>query len=208
VIYWGVGNLRSEEKWTSRYVAFIAMMGALGNALFAMSSQVLTIPGGITGIALDLSNLGVVVAAVFGGPVAGLATGIIAGILPGLWFGFLGGHSGLLALFGLPIGKAIAGFSIGFLCEYLDVLKKRRKSLKTVFLVILGFIPEMLFIALYFSMLMPYFVGFFVGWVILVSILVKGVAEMAVIGIITGALVGNSEFVTFLEKYFNVPLET
>lgn len=200
--------MEAKKRWTSRYVAFIAMMGALGNALFAMSSQVLTISGGITGIALDLSNMGVVIAAVFGGCIAGLATGLIAGILPGLWFGYIGGQSGLLALFGLPIGKAIAGFSIGFLCEYFNVLKGERKSLKTTFMVILGFIPEMLFIILYFSVLMPYFVGFFVGWLILASILIKGVAEMAVIGVITGALVGNSEFVTFLEKYFDVQLET
>jgi len=203
-----MGDLEAKKRWTSRYVAFIAMMGALGNALFAMSSQVLTISGGITGIALDLSNMGVVIAAVFGGCIAGLATGLIAGILPGLWFGYIGGQSGLLALFGLPIGKAIAGFSIGFLCEYFNVLKGERKSLKTTFMVILGFIPEMLFIILYFSVLMPYFVGFFVGWLILASILIKGVAEMAVIGVITGALVGNSEFVTFLEKYFDVQLET
>ena len=200
--------MEAKKRWTSRYVAFIAMMGALGNALFAMSSQVLTISGGITGIALDLSNMGVVIAAVFGGCIAGLATGLIAGILPGIWFGYIGGQSGLLALFGLPIGKAIAGFSIGFLCEYFNVLKGERKSLKTTFMVILGFIPEMLFIILYFSVLMPYFVGFFVGWLILASILIKGVAEMAVIGVITGALVGNSEFVTFLEKYFDVQLET
>ncbi|OYT25280.1 MAG: hypothetical protein B6U95_09835, partial [Thermofilum sp. ex4484_82] len=71
--------------------------------------------------------------------------------------------------------------------KYFNVLKGVRKSLKTTFLVILGFIPEILFMVLYFSVLMPY---------------------LAVIGIITGALVGNSEFVTFLEKYFNVPLET
>lgn len=170
--------MKSEGRWSSRYVAFIAIMGALGNALFAMSSQVLSIPGGITGIALDLSNLGVVIAAVFGGAIAGLATGIIAGILPGLWFGFIGGQSGLLALFGLPIGKAISGVSIGFLCEYFKVLEGVRKSLKTTFLVVLGFIPEMIFVIVYFSLLMPYFVGFFVGWTILVSILVKGLVEM------------------------------
>jgi len=200
--------LKDYKELTSRYVAFIAMMGALGNALFAMSSQVLAIPGGITGIALDLSNLGVVIAAVFGGCIAGVATGLIAGILPGIWFGYIGGGSGILALIGLPVGKAIAGFSIGFLCKYFNVLKGERKSLKTTFIVILGFIPEMLFIVLYFSVLMPLFVGFFVGWLIIVSILVKGLAEMAVISVITGALVGNTEFVMFLEKYFEVPLET
>ncbi len=200
--------MKTEKGRTSKYVAFIAMMGALGNVLFAISSQVLVIPGGITGIALDLSNLGVVIAAVFGGCIAGVATGLIAGILPGIWFGYIGGGSGILALIGLPVGKAIAGFSIGFLCKCFNVLKGERKSMKTTFMVILGSIPELLFIVLYFSVLMPLFVGFFVGWLIIISVLVKGLAEMAVIGVITGALVGNTEFVAFLEKYFEIPLET
>jgi len=191
-------------KWNSRYVAFIAVMGALGNALFAMSSQVLSVPGGIAGLALDLSNLGVVIAAVFGGTVAGLATGLIAGILPGLWFGFIGGQSGLLALFGLPIGKALTGLTIGFLCNHLKIFESERKSLKTVFIVLLGYIPEMLFTILYFATLMPLFLGFFVGWIIVTSILVKAWTEMVIIGILAGGLVSNVEFVSFLKKYFEI----
>lgn len=196
--------MEATRRWSSRYIAFIAIMGALGNALFALSSQVLSVPGGIAGISLDLSNLGVVIAAVFGGYLAGATVGLIAGILPGIWFGYGVGGAGILALIGLPVGKALTGLTIGILCNYFKIFEVERKSLKTVFIVLVGYIPEMLFTILYFATLMPMFLGFFVGWIMVTSILIKAWTEMAIIGILAGGLVSNVEFVSFLKKYFEV----
>ncbi|RLF11301.1 MAG: hypothetical protein DRJ62_03895, partial [Thermoprotei archaeon] len=72
-------------RLSTKTVALIGLMGALGNALFAISTPLLQWTSGFVGISIDLSHIGTLMAAIFGGPLAGFLTGFIAGVLPGVW---------------------------------------------------------------------------------------------------------------------------
>jgi uncharacterized membrane protein len=68
-----------EVRWpAARRVALIAMMGALSNALFALSATALNWGQ----VALDLSSMGIPIASLYGGPLAGLSVGVLAGSYP------------------------------------------------------------------------------------------------------------------------------
>ncbi|MEM2328971.1 MAG: hypothetical protein QXE17_02155, partial [Nitrososphaerota archaeon] len=69
-----------------RYWAFAIIMGALGNALAALT----VIPTMVQQVALDFSLLPAIIAGIYGGWALGGLTGFIAGILPSIWFGPLG----------------------------------------------------------------------------------------------------------------------
>jgi len=178
-------------------IAFISLMGALANVLFLISYHL----GPITnGVALDLSLLTVFIAALYGGPAIGFITGLFAGIFPGIYFGPLGTGS-WLGLIGLPIGKALTGFTAGLLYKGLGVNQKYRKSVLTVPLVLVSYIPECIYTIAYFVSLLPYFIGGG-GIGILVFVLPKAWAEITFMSFFMAALVGNHGFSTFITTFF------
>ncbi len=184
-------------------VALIGLMGALGNVLFAISAPLLSWTGGIVGISLDLSHIGTMLAAIFGGPIAGLLTGFIVGILPGVWFGFVVGGAGVLALLCLPIGKALTGLTVGLLCSAFKIARRVKwRSVLTLVSVLIGYIPEMLFTILYFMYLLPLFVGSTIAFAIMLAVIAKAWVEMAIISLLMGSLVGNEGFIGVVERYF------
>jgi len=178
-------------------IAFISLMGALANILFLMSYHI----GPIThGVALDLSLLTVFIAALYGGPAIGFITGLFAGIFPGIYFGPLGTGS-WLGLIGLPIGKSITGLTAGWLYKGLGVDQRPRKSVLTVPLILVSYIPECIYTIAYFVSLLPYFIGGG-GIGILAFVLPKAWAEIIFMSFFMSALVGNYGFSTFITTFF------
>jgi len=178
-------------------ISFIAMMSALGNALFLISFYL----GPITqGVALDFSLVGVFIAALYGGPFVGFFTGLFAGIFPGIYFGPMGTGS-WLGLIGLPIGKALTGFTAGLMYKGLNMNQRNRRSILTVPLVAASYLPEFIFTIIYFVSLLPFFIGGG-GVGILVFVLPKAWAEVIVISFLMAALVGNHGFVNFVNNFF------
>lgn len=185
-------------KMDSKGVAFMAMMGALGNILFLISYYAgPIIPGEV---ALDLALLTVFIAAFFGGPKVGFLTGLFAGIFPGIYFGPLGVGS-WLGLICLPAGKALTGLTAGLFYKGLDVDQKPHKSILTVPLVLVSYVPEFIYTIAYFVILLPYFIGGG-GAGILVFVLPKAWVEIALISFFMAALVGNLGFKTFISSFF------
>ncbi len=182
----------------TKKLAFIVMMGALGNVLFAVSY----FAGPIApGVALDFSLIPVLIAAFFVGPIEGLTTGVIAGILPGIMFG-PAGTGGWLGLIGLPVGKALTGVVAGLLSRSVN-LQKPRSSLLGVPLTLVTYIPEAIFTYAYFTFLLPFFIptAFQLGPAIIVTILIKAFGEMIIMGFIIAALLGNKGFCDFIKTF-------
>jgi len=181
----------------SKTVSFVAMMSALGNALFLISFYL----GPIThGVALDFSLVGVFIAALYGGSSAGLVTGLFAGILPGIYFGPMGTGS-WLGLIGLPIGKSLTGFTAGMLYKGLNMNQRGRRSILTVPLVAASYLPEFFFTIIYFVSLLPFFIGGG-GPGILIFVLPKAWVEIIVMSFLMAALVGNQGFSNFASNFF------
>jgi len=183
----------------AKVVAFVAMMGALGNALFALSQSLFTIGQ----VALDLSHVATFISAIFGGPLLGGVVGILVGLGTGLYFGFIGGSLGFLGLVGLPVGKALTGVTAGFLSRALGE-GDQPSSRRTALIVILSYVPECLFTAFFFLVLVPAFLpGDLAAFLasLLVPILVKAWIEIAFMAVLVGALAGNKGFVDFIEGF-------
>jgi len=181
----------------SKGIAFMALMGALGNVLFLISYHI----GPITpGVNLDLSHITVFIAALYGGPLVGFLTGLFAGIFPGIYFGPLGLGS-WLGLICLPIGKALTGFIAGLFYKGFDVGQRPRKSVLTVPLVLVSYVPECIYTIAYFVILLPILIGGG-GVGILAFVLPKGWVEITFISFFMAALVGNHGFNTFISNFF------
>ncbi|MGB9135244.1 MAG: hypothetical protein WCC63_06655 [Candidatus Bathyarchaeia archaeon] len=181
----------------SKTIAFIAMMGALGNVLFLLSFY----SGPVApGVAFDFSLAATFIAAFYGGPVIGFISGLFVGLLPGVYFGPLGNGS-WLGLIGLPIGKSLTGLVSGFLAKELDLQSKNHSSLAAIPVVLVSYIPECLFTVTYFVALMPHFIGGG-GIGILVYVIPKAWVEIAVISVLMAALNGNQGFTSFIGKFF------
>ncbi|MEM2914210.1 MAG: LytS/YhcK type 5TM receptor domain-containing protein [Candidatus Bathyarchaeia archaeon] len=180
----------------TKTIAFITMMGALGNILFVISNYLGPI---VPGVSIDLSHIPTFIAAIYGGPLIGFLTGLIAGILPGIYYGPLGAGS-WVGLIGLPIGKSIAGISAGLLFKNVG-MKQRNKSLLAVPLILISYVPECIYTILYFIALLPFFVGSG-GAGLLIFVLPKAWAEIIFIGFFIAALVGNTGFNSFLADFF------
>ena len=176
-------------------------MGALGNALFVLAGPLSTFSAGVVNISIDLSHVATALAAIFSGPLAGLFTGLIVGLAPGLWFSTA---SGPIALLFVPLGKALTGLTIGILQKLLRIQEREHRSLFTMMTVLVGYIPEMLFTVVYFLVLVPYFTGWLVASMIVLSILVKGWFELALVGVLSGSLMGNVSFAGFIARHFTV----
>lgn len=190
----------------SRALAFSAMMGALGNILFFIS-QALFKWGQV---ALDFSHIGTLIAAVYGGPKLGMLVGLLVGIGTGIYFGFIGGALGFLGLLGLPIGKAMTGISVGALARWLRVglregssITVKGSSIITIITVLLGFVPECIFIIFFFKVLVVLFLPAVAGYLLafLTPILIKAWIEIIVMAFYMGALVGNNGFSNFVKQY-------
>ncbi len=181
----------------AKKIAFVTMMGALGNVLFAFSAYAGPVA---PGVAFDFSLVTTFIAAFYGGPVVGFVTGLFVGIFPGIYFGPLGSGS-WLGLIGLPIGKALTGLTCGLLARKTNLQEKNRSSLLAVPVVLFSYIPEFFFTIAYFVTLLPYFIGGG-GTSILVFVLPKAWVEIVVMSVLMAALVGNQGFTNFIDKFF------
>jgi LytS/YehU family sensor histidine kinase len=190
---------------SSKQIAFIALMSALGNVLAGISINIAPIlaatsPGG-GGAALDLSHIATFIAAIFGGPVTGAVVGFLGGIYSGYSFGFTVGSLGFLSLIGLPVGKAITGFVAGLLYKGLKINQRLRPSTLTVAIVLLSYIPEFLFTVAYFLYLVLLFYGNAMAFMLPI-VLPKAWIEIILISFLMGALVGNVGFRDFVSRFF------
>ena len=178
---------------TSKEISFVAMMGALGNVLAALTIA----PTAVRQIALDFSSLPVLLSAALAGPIIGAFTGIVAGLLPSFWFGFVGGQLGLLG-FSASIGKAIHGLAVGYLVRALKPFQGR--TLLLIPIVLIGFVPEALWIVLVFTLLAQIFLPNAAGFLgtLVVPILVKATFEVAVMSFFMTALAGHTGFKKFV----------
>ena len=184
-----------------KILVFTVMMGALGNVLFLLSETVLSWGQ----IALDISHIGTLIAAIYGGPLPGLIAGILVGLGPGLYFGYIGGSLGLLGLIGLPVGKALTGIFVGLLIRWLKIEKRKASSLIVIPVVLAGYVPECIFTVFFFQVLVAIFLPLISQFVIplLVPILIKAWIEVGIMGFFMAALVGNSGFSDFVRQYFS-----
>lgn len=180
---------------STKDLSFALAMSAVGNVLAAITIA----PTMIQQVALDFSSLPVFIAAVFGGPIVGALTGFLAGILPSAFFGFIGGQLGLLG-FGTSVGKALSGFSVGLLTRM--VKSSQNRTVLLIPIVLLGFVPEAVWIYALFTVLIPVFmpnVIFLSAFV--VPILTKAWFEVMVMSVFTSAIAGHTGFRAFLSHY-------
>ncbi|MEM2875950.1 MAG: ECF transporter S component [Candidatus Bathyarchaeia archaeon] len=186
----------SSRLAQARNIVFIAVMGALANILSAIS---ITLGSIAPSVGIDLSHVGIFTASIYGGPIIGAITGFIGGVVPGLIFTW--GGFGIIFL---PLGKAIAGFFTGLLSYYAKPLERRRTSLLTVLVVLLGYIPESIYTYLFFVWIVPTLIPSLVNLaqMIMFTVLFKAWVEILIISFLMGALSGNSGFSTFVHKYF------
>lgn len=184
----------------AKTISFVAMMGVLGNVLFAISYYT----GNIApGIALDFSLVAAYIAGFYGGPLIGLISGIFVGALPGIMFGPMG-MSSWLGLIGLPLGKGLTGLTAGIFARSLGLRRKQHSSILAFPMVFLSYIPECLFTYAFFTYLMPYFIGSG-SCLIFYSILPKALVEITVMSFLMAALIGNHGFNGFVGKFFAKP---
>jgi hypothetical protein len=182
-------------EMNSRVASFTAVMVALANILAALSIGLTRVGQ----VGLDFSNIATFVAAIYGGPYIGFLVGLLGGIVPGINFGLLGGL-GWLGLIGLPLGKSLTGLTTGILYKTFNVTRRANRSLLTIPLVLIGYVPEFLFTIFFFIALVPYFLGP-APWLttgLLISILIKAWLETFLMSAFMGALTGNVGFTTFV----------
>ena len=190
-------------------LALVASMAALGNVLGVVPIGLAQIPtgAGVGQIALDFSNLAIVVVSIFIGWRLGALTGLLAGIGPAIMFGFITGSTGFIT-FLLPVGKALTGLTVGLIAQSIRP-EKRLRTYSVVLAVLLGYVPEAVLTWYYFVNLIPLFVtGYFaqvIAPTLAIPVLVKGTGEMILIAALTVALVGNEGFRMFFRRF--VPME-
>ena len=180
----------------AKELSFIVLMGAMGNVLGSLTIA----PTIFKNVALDFSALPVLVAAVFAGPLAGAVTGLIAGLLPSLFFGFIGGSLGLLG-FSLSVGKALHGLTVGLVVKALGL--GDRSTLTLIPVVLIGFIPEALWIIATFSLLVPLFLPGLAPFMsgLWAPILIKATFEVTVMAFFTSTLGGHKGFRAFITTF-------
>ena len=183
----------------AKRTAFVAILSALGIVLSAISLNITFVGGGA---ALDLSHIATFVAAIFGGPIVGATVGLFGGLYAGYVFGFAF-HQGLAALVGVPLGKALTGFTAGLLYKKLKIENNPRRSILTVPATLIAYIPECIFTILYFLYIMTIVNG--AGMAFMIPIVIpKAWMEIAVMSILMGALVGNVGFREFMDRFLRV----
>jgi len=188
----------------AKQTAFIATMSALGASLSIISLHMapisIVVPGQ-GGAALDLSHLATFVAAIFGGPYIGATVGFLSGVYAGYYFGYVMGSLGVLSLIGVPFGKALTGFTAGFLYKKLGIHKSSRPSTLTVPILLISYIPECIYTIVYFLFIVQIVYGVGMGFMIPI-VIPKAWIEIAIMSLLMGALVGNTGFKEFILKVF------
>jgi riboflavin transporter FmnP len=179
---------------TSKTIAFISLMGTLGNLLFVISNYLGQI---VPGVSIDLSHIPTFMASLYGGPLLGFLTGMLVGILPGIQYGPLSPHGSWLTIILLPIGKSLTGLTAGLICKALRVNRSDYRSLIIVPLVLASYIPECLYTIFYFTVLLPLLVGSGAAN-ILAFVLPKAWVEIFLMSILMAALKGNKGFNSFV----------
>lgn len=181
---------------SSKTIAFISLMGVLGNILFLMSNYIGQI---VPGVSVDLSHIPTFIAAIYGGPLLGFLTGLLVGILPGIQYGPLSPQGSWFTLILLPLGKSLTGLTAGLLCKFLGVSRKNYRSLLIVPLVLASYVPECLYTVFYFVVILPLLVGKG-GVYLLAFILPKAWFEICFMGILMAALKRNKGFNNFIKQ--------
>ena len=188
----------------AKQTAFIATMSALGASLSIISLHMapisIVVPGQ-GGAALDLSHLATFVAAIFGGAYIGATVGFLSGVYAGYYFGYVMGSLGVLSLIGVPFGKALTGFTAGFLYKKLGIHKSSRPSTLTVPILLISYIPECIYTIVYFLFIVQIVYGVGMGFMIPI-VIPKAWIEIAIMSLLMGALVGNTGFKEFILKVF------
>lgn len=162
------------RPFTTKEIAFIAMMGAMGNILSALSAYIGNLH---PQIAFDLSHIATFIAALYLGPLSGFVTGCIASFFPYYRFGvagFLGPIVGLLVI----VEKGSTGLFSGILA----------RRVRPFFAVILGYIPECILMyitlvhltAIFYFLVLPNAALIFSG--IFLTILTKAWIEIIIMG--------------------------
>lgn len=169
----------SKQKITAKHVVFVGIMSAMGTAL-AVVSFIPIAPN----ISVDLSHIGTFIVAIALGPFYGMITGALIGIYPMTVFG------NVL----VPPGKALTGLAVGYLAMKLNVLGnnaedsgqlKTRRIPRIVPTVLAGWIPEAVFVLITMGIVgIPYLLPM----PVVEGILVKGTAEILLLGIVCEAL--------------------
>lgn len=159
----------SKKKITTKQIAFVGIMSALGTAL-ALVSFIQIGPN----INIDLSHIGTFIVAIALGPFYGMITGTLIGIYP-------------MTVFGnplVPVGKALTGFVVGLLAMKLHLVgeeKEKRRIPKIVPAVFVGWIPEAVFILVTMGILG---IPMLFPMPVVEGILVKGSGEIIALGIV------------------------
>ncbi len=167
--------------FTSKKLAYMVIMAALGTALAILSIELPLAPNQIT---LDLSHIGTFLAAIPGGAIFGIITGALVGIYPGFAYGFSHGSMGVIGLISLPIGKAMTG---GF-CGIIQRFVKRPLVSVTI-----AYVPE----CLYTIWLFIYIIPPLTGWPVEMAFLtVLGISVKAWIEILFMAFLMESIFLS------------
>jgi hypothetical protein len=179
---------RQFSRSSSKLIAYIAIMAALGNTLAVLSTSVVKF--GWSQVALDLSHLGTFLAAIPGGAFIGCITGALIGIYPALYFGPLG-MLGILGVTLIP-GKAMTGLFSGLVQRYL-----KRPFLS----VVIGYVPESLFTIWVFMGLVP-LIGIVFPVAAVFAILVKAWIEILFMAFVMESVFLSRGIVQMLRTIF------
>jgi hypothetical protein len=180
----------------ARRASFVGILSGLGVVLSAISLNI-ALPGG--GAALDLSHVATFIAAFFGGPIVGASVGLLGGLYAGGYFGFVFGQ-GLIALVGVPIGKAMTGFTAGLLYKKLKIRDGSQHSFLAVPATLLSYVPESIFTVLYFLYIVTIVNGQGMAFMVPV-VTAKAWIEIIVMSVLMGALAGNAGFKEFINRF-------
>ena len=175
----------------AKKVAFAALMGAFGNALFVISQSLQLVSGGQ--VALDLSHVATFIAALYGGPLLGLLVGALIGLGPGLYFGSVAGAIGLYLPM-MVLGKSLTGLTAGLLSRAL--MRGGPSSRQALLVVPVSFLPECFIIIIFFTAMLPWLSP------ILPMVLIKAWVEIFFMAFLMGALAGNKGFSDLMKKFF------
>jgi uncharacterized membrane protein len=192
------------ENMDAKRVAFVGMFSALGIVLSAISLNIAPILStvGQGGAALDLSHIATFIAAIFGGPIVGAFVGLLGGLYAGYYFGFVFGQ-GLIAVVGVPLGKAITGFTAGLLYKKLRIGNGAQHSFLAIPATLLAYVPEAVYTVFYFLYIVTFVNGQAMAFLIPV-VISKAWVEITVMSILMGALAGNTGFREFFHRYLYV----
>lgn len=161
----------SKQKITVKQIVFVGIMSALGTVLAVVSF----VPIG-PGIHIDFSHIGTFIVAIALGPFYGMITGALIGIYP-------------MTVFGNPlviIGKALTGLFIGLLIQRARLVigvesGEKAKTMRIIPTTVVGWFPEAVFT---FVTLGIIGIPVLFPMPVVQSILVKGAAEIVLLGIL------------------------